>query len=104
MLLVQKAENQGLVGCYGFSERKTCKICPGVQNVVCQTGVVWSLTECRTIIGRECCWFRRLRIKVLSDVMDFLREKNMQNLPESAQRGMSDGSGVVFDTEKSTGH
>ena len=51
MLLVQKAKNQGLVGCYGFSERK-----------------------------------------------------NMQNLPESAQRGMSDGSGVVFDTEKPTGH
>ena len=33
-------------------------------------------TEFRTNIARECCWFRRLRIKVLSDVMDFPREKH----------------------------
>ena len=48
MLLVQKGERQGLVGCSGF----------------------------------------------------FL-EKNMQNLSWSADRGMSDGSGVVFDLPRS---
>ena len=39
MLLIQKGEHQGLARCSGFFERKTCKICLGVQNVVCQIGV-----------------------------------------------------------------
>ena len=48
MLLVQKGEHQGLVGCSGF-----------------------------------------------------FGEKNMQNLSRSAERGMSDGSGVIFDLPRS---
>ena len=40
----ERSEHQGFAGCSGFFERKTSKICPGVQNVVCQTGMVWSLT------------------------------------------------------------
>ena len=39
-------------------------------------------TEFRTIIGRECCWFRRVSVKVLSDVLDFLREKHAKSVLE----------------------
>ena len=57
MLLVQKGEHRALVGCSGFFERKTCKICPGVQYVAPAETSTTRWRGCRRgwrSVGRQC--------------------------------------------------